>query len=97
MEKVKHPGIIINDEMEKFKMSQAEFSIRTTIPNKTLTKLFDGEINLTTDIAKKLAMFFNKPIENVMNLQTKYDEYLLDKEILKNIKIVAFQYIRQIK
>ena len=85
MEKVKHPGIIIKDEMEKFKMSQAEFSIRTTIPNKTLTKLFDGEINLTTDIAKKLAMFFNKPIELVMNLQTKYDEYLIDKEIAKSI------------
>ena len=85
METVKHPGIIIKDEMEKFKMSQAEFSIRTTIPSKTLTKLFDGEINLTTDMAKKLAMFFNKPIEKVMNLQTKYDEYLLDKEILKNL------------
>ena len=85
MEKVKHPGIIIKDEMEKFKMNQTEFSIRTTIPTKTLTKLFNGEINLTTDIAKKLAMFFNKPIENVMNLQTKYDEYLIDKEILKNI------------
>ena len=85
MEKVKHPGIIIKDEMEKFKMNQTEFSIRTTIPSRTLTKLFDGEINLTSDIAKKLAMFFNKPIENVMNLQTKYDEYLLDKEILKGI------------
>lgn len=85
METVKHPGIIIKDEMEKFKMSQAEFSIRTTIPSRTLTKLFDGEINLTTDMAKKLAMFFNKPIEKVMNLQTKYDEYLIDKEILKNL------------
>lgn len=85
MEKVKHPGIIIKDEMEKFKMNQNEFAIRTTIPTKTLTKLFNGEINLTTDLAKKLAMFFNKPIENVMNLQTKYDEYLIDKEILKNI------------
>lgn len=82
---VKHPGIIIKDEMEKFKMSQAEFSIRTSIPSKTLTKLFDGEINLTSDIAKKLAMFFNKPIEDVMNLQTLYDEYLIDKAILKNI------------
>ena len=82
---VKHPGIIIKDEMVKFKMSQAEFSIRTTIPTRTLTKLFDGEINLTSDIAKKLAMFFNKPIEDVMNLQTLYDEYLIDKAILKNI------------
>ena len=103
MEKVKHPGIIIKDEMDKMKMNQNEFSIRTTIPTRTLTKLFDGEINLTTDIAKKLAMFFNKPIENVMNLQTKYDEYLIDKEILKNIdnefeivKMFDNNYIKEI-
>lgn len=85
MEKVKHPGLIIKDEIEKLKMNQNEFCIRTTIPNRTLTRLFNGEINLTTDVAKKLAMFFNKPIENIMNLQTKYDEYLIEKEIAKNI------------
>ena len=85
MEKVKHPGLIIKDEIEKLKMNQNEFCIRTTIPNRTLTRLFNGEINLTTDVAKKLSMFFNKPVENIMNLQTKYDEYLIEKEIAKNI------------
>lgn len=85
MEKVKHPGLIIKDEIEKLKMNQNEFCLRTSIPNKTLNKLFNCEINLTSDVAKKLAMFFNKPIENIMNLQTKYDEYLIDKEILSNI------------
>ena len=58
MEKVKHPGLIIKDEIEKLKMNQNEFCIRTTIPNRTLTRLFNGEINLTTDVAKKLSMFF---------------------------------------
>ena len=48
MEKVLHPGIIIKDEMEKMKMSLNEFSIRTMIPTRTLTKLFSCEINLTT-------------------------------------------------
>ena len=103
MEKVQHPGIIIKGEMEKMKMSLNEFSIRTMIPTRTLTKLFSCEINLTTDIAKKLAMFFNMPIENVMNLQTKYDEYLIDKEILKNIdneyaivKLFDANYIKEI-
>ena len=85
MEKVKHPGIIIKDELDKLKMNQIEFSIRTSIPNKILTKLFNCEINLTRDISKKLSMFFNKPIEDYMNLQTKYDEYLIDKEIMKGI------------
>ena len=86
MEKVKHPGIIIKEELDRIKMSQVEFSIRTSIPNKTLTKLFNSEINLTSDVAKKLSMFFNKPIEDFMNLQTKYDEYLIDKEIMNNIE-----------
>lgn len=85
MEKVKHPGVIIKEELDRIKMGQTEFSIRTSIPNKTLTKLFNSEINLTSDIAKKLSMFFNKPIEDFMNLQTKYDEYLIDKEIMKGI------------
>lgn len=85
LEKVKHPGLIIKDEMDKISISQTEFSIRTSIPTKTITRLINGEINLTSDIAKKLAMFFNTPIENWMNLQTKYDEYLINKEILKNI------------
>ena len=82
---IRHPGKIISEELERIKMSQMEFSVRTGIKNATLTKIINGEANLTSDICKKLAMYFNTPIETWMNYQTKYDESLIDKETLKNI------------
>ena len=82
---VKHPGINLEEEINKLGMSLNEFSTRTLIPLKTLNKLIKCEANLTVDIAKKISMFFNVDIEEWMNLQTKYDEYLIDVENHKTI------------
>ena len=82
---VKHPGKILSEELDRIKMSQMEFSVRTGIKNVTLTKILNGEANLTSEICKKLAMFFNTNIDIWMNYQTKYDESLIDNDILKKI------------
>ena len=82
---VKHPGIHLENEINKLGMSVNEFSVRTMIPLKTLNKIIKGESNITVDIAKKISTFFNTDIVHWMNLQTKYDEYLIDVENHKNI------------
>ena len=82
---VKHPGVHLEEEINKLGISVNEFSTRTLIPLKTLNKIIKGEANLTVDIAKKISMFFNTDVVNWMNLQTKYEEYLIDVENHKNI------------
>ena len=87
IEEVKHPGVHLEEEITKLGMSLNEFSTRTLIPLKTLNKLIKRECNLTVDVAKKISMFFGVAIEDWMNLQTKYDEYLIDVENHKNINL----------
>ena len=87
IEEVKHPGVHLEEEIAKLGMSLNEFSTRTLIPLKTLNKLIKRECNLTVDVAKKISMFFGVAIEDWMNLQTKYDEYLIDVENHKNINL----------
>ena len=82
---VKHPGIYLESEIVKLGISNNEFSTRTMIPLKTLNKIIKGEANITVDIAKKISMFFNTDITKWMDLQTKYDEYLINVENYKNI------------
>ena len=91
---VKHPGIHLEAEINKIGMSVNEFAVRTMIPLKTVNKIIKGEANITVDIAKKISMFFNAKIETWMNLQTKYDEYLIDvenhKSINKEIEVLKY-------
>jgi len=82
---VKHPGVFLEEEINKLGISINEFSTRTLIPLKTLNKLIKGEANLNVDVAKKIASFFNTDVVNWMNLQTRYEEYLIDIENYKNI------------
>lgn len=85
MEEVKHPGLHLKSEIDKLGMSVNEFSFRTLIPLKTLNKIISGDANFDSEIAKKISMFFDNKIETWMNMQTRYDEYLIEKELDKNM------------
>lgn len=53
-----HPGNYIEEELECRSISQEEFAKRLgTIP-KTVSKLINGQINISNDLAKKISMVF---------------------------------------
>ena len=91
---VPHPGEYIKDELEFIGMSQNEFAIRIGTTGKTISKIINGEANITFDIASKLSAFFGTSDNLWMNLQYAYNQYLIDleleKEEQKEIEILAY-------
>lgn len=76
---VSHPGVYIKDAIEELGLSQSEFAYRTGLSIKNVSTLINGESNITFDVAIKLASFFHNSVEGWINLQTKYNLYLNEK------------------
>lgn len=81
-----HPGYYIFEIIEDMKMSQAEFAIRMGTTPKTISKLVNGQCNLSDDLAQKLSVMLGTSIEVWLNLQTKYNKEILVIEREKALK-----------
>lgn len=79
-----HPGVYVADAIEDLEMTQNEFAIRADLLPKTVSMLVNGEINITFDIATKLANFFGTGINMWLNLQNSYNIYLYEKNIISS-------------
>ena len=100
---VSHPGIYLLDAIEALGMTQYEFGKRTDIHPKTITQLINGEANITFEIANNLSLFFGNSVELWMNLQTRYNSYLKEKELEENqekeweiVKLFDKEFLSQI-
>ena len=69
-----HPGYYIKELIEEMDITQNEFALRLNITEKTLSKLINGEISLSKNLAKKLSLMTETSINIWLNLQKKYDE-----------------------
>lgn len=79
-----HPGYYVTDIIEDMGISQAEFATRMGTTAKTLSNLVNGQINLSNDLAKKLAVMLGTSPEVWLNLQSAYDQKLIEIEIAKD-------------
>ena len=79
-----HPGYYIADIIEDMEISKAEFATRMGITVKTLSKLINGQINISNDLAKKLSVMMGTSPEIWLNLQNAYDQKLIEIERVKD-------------
>ncbi|MBQ8293743.1 MAG: HigA family addiction module antidote protein [Bacilli bacterium] len=100
---VSHPGEYIKDAINELGMTQNEFAIRIGTTGKTISKIISGEASITFDIASKLSDFFGTSVNVWLNLQTAYNEYLRNIELVKQmeeeLKILSYfdkQYLSSI-
>lgn len=68
-----HPGSYLNEALKSMKMTAAEFSERTGLPKETVEDLIEGKIDVSPELASKLASFFGNSPDVWINLQTSYD------------------------
>ncbi|MDY5482915.1 MAG: HigA family addiction module antitoxin, partial [Clostridium sp.] len=79
-----HPGYYVADIIEDMGISQAEFATRMGTTAKTLSNLVNGQINLSNDLAKKIAVMLGTSLEVWLNLQSAYDQKLIEIEMAKD-------------
>ena len=68
----------IADIIDDMEISQNEFATRMGTTVETLSKLINGQANISNDLAKKLSVMLGTSVEVWQNLQNTYDQKLLE-------------------
>lgn len=94
-----HPGYYIKNMIEDMEISQDEFAKRLGVSGKTVSKLINGKINLSNDVALQLSTMFGTSTEMWLNLQQTYDIKYLEIEKQKQLdsekallKLIDYKY-----
>ena len=80
-----HPGYYVAEIVEDMGITQDEFATRLGTTGKTLSKLISGQINLSNDLAKKLSAMLGSSVEFWLNLQTTFEEKIIEIEREKEL------------
>jgi len=80
-----HPGYYVAEIVEDMGITQDEFATRLGTTGKTLSKLISGQINLSNDLAKKLSAMLGSSVEFWLNLQTVFEEKVIEIERQKEL------------
>lgn len=73
-----HPGYYISEIIDEMDITQAEFATRLGTNTKTLSYLINGQANISNDLAKKLSVMMGTSEEMWLNLQSTYDQKLIE-------------------
>ena len=64
------PGATIKEQIVDRGMSQKEFAVRMGMTEKHISKLINGEVQLTIDVARRLEMVLSVPTQFWCNLES---------------------------
>jgi addiction module HigA family antidote len=77
-----HPGEILLEEFLKPRgMTQAELSVKLDVPLQRVNTIVNKKRGVTPETALLLARAFETTAEFWMNLQTKYDLWMAEREM----------------
>ena len=71
------PGATIKEQLVDRGMSQKEFAVRMDMSEKHISRLINGEVQLTSDVAMRLEMVLGLPAHFWSNLENIYREKLV--------------------
>ena len=74
------PGATIKEQLNDRSMSQKEFAARMDMSEKHISKLINGEVQLTPDCAVRLEMVLGVPAKFWNSLESRYREKLVKVE-----------------
>ena len=79
------PGATIKEQLEYRGMSQKEFAVRMDMSQKHISKLINGEVQLTPETAVRLEMVLSVPAEFWNKLESSYREKKIKVESENNM------------
>ncbi len=68
------PGVTIQEQLDDRGMTQKEFAKRIDISEEYISKLIDGEVHLTPEMAEKLELVLGVPASFWNKLEAIYQE-----------------------
>lgn len=80
-----HPGYYVKEIIDDLGITQNEFAKRLGTTPKTISKIVNGEQNVSKDIARKLSDMLGTSVEFWLNLQKDYDLEIVKIEEQKQI------------
>lgn len=75
-----HPGVYLKETIDVLDLTIDEFSVKTGISKDDLSLIVDEKMNITLDIAEKLAKYFDNSTNYWLNLQKLYDKYMIESK-----------------
>jgi addiction module HigA family antidote len=76
-----HPGRILRRELAARRLSANRFALSIRVPSGRITDILNSKRGVTPDTALRFARFFGNSADFWMNLQTRYDLDVAEKEI----------------
>lgn len=71
-----HPGKTLSDKLREMGMSNKEFAVRTSKPEKTIIAVISGNSSITTEMAVSFEIVTKIPASFWLRKQQSYDEYV---------------------
>lgn len=76
-----HPGVFLKDDLRALGISQKKFSEMTGISTTVINELIKGKRNISTSLALIFEKHLGEPAEFWMNVQSKYDLYVMRNSV----------------
>ena len=87
------PGATIREQLENRRMMQKEFALRMGLSEKHISRLINGQVELTQDVALRLESVLGVPASFWNNLESIYREKLTrviaEQELERDIELAA--------
>ena len=81
-----HPGRILKREPATRGLSANKLALALRVPSGRITPILNGKRVISPDTALRLARYFGNSAQLWMNLQTRYDLLVAERELRKRIK-----------
>lgn len=81
-----HPGRILKRELVTRELSANKLALALRVPSGRITSILNGKRAISPDTALRLARYFGNSAQFWMNLQTRYDLLVAERELGKRIK-----------
>ena len=88
-----HPGRILKRELKARELSANKLALALRVPSGRITGILNAKRSITPDTALRLARFFNNSAQFWMNLQSRHDLAVAERDmgerIIKEVLRVA--------
>ncbi len=81
-----HPGRILKRELVARGLSANKLALALRVPSGRVTSILNGKRAISPDTALRLARYFGNSAQFWMNLQTRYDLTVAERELGERIE-----------